>query len=184
MKNNSTNIKELIKRLQNGERLSPEEMRTVANHVAQLKFEKEQRAKRAQAVANEGEKKGLSFHEQVAKAEADAKKNRLRNNLEKNSSNRINSEEAALSNKGRIISELFTSRLLKRKQKLQSAINQSEKELKKKRNSLSKNRKSRHVVKIEALALNTILGTLFNLSSVYLLDQTHTIHLELESTSW
>lgn len=79
---------------------------------------------------------------------------------------------------------LFTSRLLKRKQKLQSAINQSEKELKKKRNSLSKNRKSRHVVKIEALALNTILGTLFNLSSVYLLDQTHTIHLELESTSW
>lgn len=57
MKNNSTNIKELIKRLQNGERLSPEEMRTVANHVAQLKFEKEQRAKRAQAVANEGEKK-------------------------------------------------------------------------------------------------------------------------------
>ncbi|ASS37910.1 transglycosylase domain-containing protein [Mogibacterium pumilum] len=104
MENNSTNIKELIKRLKNGERLSPEEMRTVANHIAQLKFEKEQKAKRARAVANEGEKKGLSFHEQVAKAEADAKKNRLRNNLEKNSS-KHNSNEAALNNKNQIISE-------------------------------------------------------------------------------
>ena len=74
MENNSTNIKELIKKLQNGERLSSEEMRIVANHVAQLKFEKAQREKRVQAL-NESEKKGLSFHEQVAKADAEAKKN-------------------------------------------------------------------------------------------------------------
>ena len=57
MGNDSTNIKELIKRLQNGERLSSEEMRIVANHVAQLKFEKAQREKRAQAAANGSEKK-------------------------------------------------------------------------------------------------------------------------------
>lgn len=104
MENNSTNIKELIKRLQNGERLSQEEMRTVASHVAQMKFEKEQREKRAQAVAKGNEKKGLSFHEQVAKAEADAKKNRLRNNLEKNSAKHAYSDDAALNNKARIIS--------------------------------------------------------------------------------
>ena len=47
MENNSTNIKELIKKLQNGERLSSEEMRIVANHVAQLKFEKAQREHRS-----------------------------------------------------------------------------------------------------------------------------------------
>ena len=57
MGNDSTNIKELIKRLQNGERLSSEEMRIVANHVAQLKFEKAQREKRAQAAATEARKK-------------------------------------------------------------------------------------------------------------------------------
>jgi len=38
-----------------------------------LKFEKAQREKRAQAAANGSEKKGLSFHEQVAKADAEAK---------------------------------------------------------------------------------------------------------------
>ena len=78
MGNDSTNIKELIKRLQNGERLSSEEMRIVANHVAQLKFEKAQREKRAQAAANGSEKKGLSFHEQVAKADAEQKRTDLR----------------------------------------------------------------------------------------------------------
>ena len=77
MENNSTNIKELIKKLQNGERLSSEEMRIVANHVAQLKFEKAQREKRAQA-ANGIEKKGLSFHEQVAKADAEAGRTSLK----------------------------------------------------------------------------------------------------------
>ena len=106
MGNDSTNIKELIKRLQNGERLSSEEMRIVANHVAQLKFEKAQREKRAQAAANGSEKKGLSFHEQVAKADAEAKKNRLKNNLEKHSAKHNNiADEAALSSKARIISE-------------------------------------------------------------------------------
>ena len=106
MGNDSTNIKELIKRLQNGERLSSEEMRIIANHVAQLKFEKAQREKRAQAAANGSEKKGLSFHEQVAKADAEAKKNRLKNNLEKHSAKHNNiADEAALSSKARIISE-------------------------------------------------------------------------------
>ena len=139
MGNDSTNIKELIKRLQNGERLSSEEMRIVANHVAQLKFEKAQREKRAQAAANGSEKKGLSFHEQVAKADAEAKKNRLKNNLEKHSAkHNTTADEASLSSKARIIAKmvrlLFMNKLLELKLKLQSTINQYEKEQKKKRN--------------------------------------------------
>lgn len=59
MGNDSTNIKELIKRLQNGERLSSEEMRTVANHVAQLKFEKAQREKRDRLPLTEARKRSF-----------------------------------------------------------------------------------------------------------------------------
>ena len=97
MEKNSTNIQILIKRLKNGERLSPEEMRVVAHHMAQLQFEKKQHEKRMQAAAHSSDKpKGPSFHEQVAKAEAEAKKNRLRNNLEKHSAKHAAREDAEL----------------------------------------------------------------------------------------
>ena len=138
MGNDSTNIKELIKRLQNGERLSSEEMRIVANHVAQLKFEKAQREKRAQAAANGSEKKGLSFHEQVAKADAEAKKNRLKilksillNTIPLLTKPRLVARPVLLAKMVRL---LFMNKLLELKLKLQSTINQYEKEQKKKRN--------------------------------------------------
>ncbi len=72
-------------------------MRVVAHHMAQLQFEKKQHEKRMQAAAHSSDKpKGPSFHEQVAKAEAEAKKNRLRNNLEKHSAKHAAHEDAEL----------------------------------------------------------------------------------------
>lgn len=139
MGNDSTNIKELIKRLQNGERLSSEEMRIVANHVAQLKFEKAQREKRAQAVANGSEKKVFPSMSRLLRLMQKQKRTDLRTILKSILLNTI-----PLLRKPRLVARLvllakmvrllFMSKLLELKLKLQSTINQYEKEQKKKRN--------------------------------------------------
>lgn len=88
MENKPTNIKNLIIKAKRGEQLTPEEMQTVAQFLAKKRFEKEQQAKnkadfnhkkienknsKPQEVANRDVKQP-SFHEQVAKAEAEAAK--------------------------------------------------------------------------------------------------------------
>ena len=139
MGNDSTNIKELIKRLQNGERLSSEEMRIVANHVAQLKFEKAQRESVHRLLLTEVRKKVFPSMSRLLRLMQKQKRTDLRTILKSILLNTI-----PLLTKPRLVARpvllakmlrlLFMNKLLELKLKLQSTINQYEKEQKKKRN--------------------------------------------------